>query len=197
MRPIPTVTALIVSTLFSAFSFGCVSGPPPLQVDPSYAKGPPREIAVMPVIDSRLDTTQDVDLVDLQDFLVNRVEWQGYLAVKVDRASWKARSASGLQIATLSPTQLAKLGPVDAKTVMYVFLEDVSWSYGFLYGNCRCEATAVVVDRDTGRLLWKNRVVDARGVVGILIPSLIPMQWNVTGGCLWDLAATLPQVPEQ
>ncbi len=193
------------SVLLAVMNAGCHSTPKPIFLDPDFKPTEPAEITIMPVVDIRKDkTSADLDLGDLQETVAWWIDWENYSSKMVKTAGQEFDRLPAGEIARLKPAQLAQLAPPEAKSVLFFFVEDASYTNGFVYKNCRFEAYAVLIDRQTGRLLWKNKYAEAEGwtagglltcgIIGLITIVIIPFQYLTVSGCISTLTSTLPEV---
>jgi hypothetical protein len=207
MRRCQFAESLAACAILFAMGAGCRTTPPPWK-DPSYKPKRLEEIAIMPVVDIRKDkTSADLDLADVQAKVAWWVDWQGYSSRVVKPGGGDFGGLQPGEIARLEPARLAEIVPPDAKRAMYFFVEDASYTNGVVYKSCRFEARALLVDRQAGALLWRNKYAEATGVtagglvtlglIGLIAVAIVPAQSSTMNECIHTLTASLPEFKEE
>lgn len=160
---------LLVAVMIGGFTIrvgGCSSAPkPPLYADPQLATMSFETITVLPIVDARIDKSEDFDLEqELGERLEGLLADKGYDVERPGDFSDRDRF-SHAQVAAMNDVQLASLGPAAAEPLLVLYLNDASGEVG-LGASYNLEATAVLVSKRSGEVLWRNKSVQSIGMGG-------------------------------
>jgi hypothetical protein len=153
-------------------------------------------IHVMPVLDARLDRTVDFDSADLNDLgeqLGNAIEYSGYRVETV--GAWPAITATlGEDVVSMSPEQLCGLAPDDCHAFFVLALNNVESKYTVLSTSYSITGTAVLVNREKGKLIWKDVATGSYSSSG-LIPAAMDgarKKSSAKANLIWRLRGSFP-----
>ena len=179
---------------------GCNSTPPrrpAMYFDPTCLDPKVSVIHVMPVLDARLDRTVDfhsADLSDLGEQLGNAiVEYSGYRVETVE--TWPANTATlGEEVVSTSPEQLCGLAPDDCHAFFVLAINNVESKHKVLSTSYSITGTAILVNREKGKLIWKDVASGSYSSSG-LIPAAIDTsrkKSSAKANLIWRLFGSFP-----
>ncbi len=166
MKPKHWLATAGLSALYALFLVSCASQPP-AYLDAGFEGYGIEEVAVLPIVDRRLDSSFEVDLdAEFQDQVHDRLEAKGYRAVVFTRLP---RSESGQTVnpAEMTEAELATLVPDGFDAAALLFVDDILSDYKVMYYRFKVEATAVLVSAGAGTV-WKGKGVGSWGEAGLL-----------------------------
>ena len=166
--------AWLLTAALALLVTGCGTIPPPMQKDPGFRPQQMDKVSVLPVIDARVDTAIKLDLdKKVQRLAKNDLEDKRY-AVEVVTDPRALGGISGEDLRAGNAGALAKLGPPDARWVMVFTLEELSRRLTFgSSGNA--EITMAIVDRQSKRVVWRDKGVGRAGQGGLIGMAMIGM----------------------
>ncbi|MBN2180691.1 MAG: hypothetical protein JW715_02160 [Sedimentisphaerales bacterium] len=180
---------------------GCNSTPPrrpALHFDPAYLDPKVSVIHIMPVLDARLDRTVDFNSADLSDLgeqlAYAIVEYSGYRVETVER--WPAITAIlGEEILSMSPEQLCGLAPDNCHAFFVLMINNIESKHKALSTSYSITGTAMLVNREKGKLIWKNIATGSYSSAG-LIPAWLDKaqkkKASAKANLIWRLLGSFP-----
>lgn len=149
----------------STFLAGCMPKKVPLEMDSRFSEV--SNITLLPVVDARRDRGEKVDLDDdVRTPVSEALRGKGYAVVP---AAFSADdSVSADEVAEMEPAEIAKLGPPEARVLMLVSVNDVFSRYVVMAYTFKAEVEGVIIDKETGRILWKDKGVVSGGQGGLI-----------------------------
>jgi hypothetical protein len=161
-------TTLILSVILFPLMLNCAGKPKvPIYIDPDLESMGFETVTMLPVVDRRVDKSEEFDVQkDIGDRVVKRLEKKGY-TVETAAAFSTQYNIPSEEVAEMEYHELAELGPADAHQLLVVYLDDASGKTGLGY-TFKTETTAVLVDKSTGAMLWKDKGIGSMGQGGAL-----------------------------
>jgi hypothetical protein len=136
----------------------------PIFLDSDVARREIQTIALLPVVDRRLDRSYEVDLEEaVRDRAWKALENKGYRVVRP--ASFDG-SLDADFVAEMEDDELSVLVPEGADAAAIVYLEDVLSDYKVLYYRFKIETSGTIVSR-TG-VVWHDKATGASGQGGLI-----------------------------
>ena len=189
-----TVSLPISGCMFLAIAMiGCVPSRKPVYLDEQFARQPLGTIVLLPLVDARKDkSTSETHVQAVASRLIPRyVAAQGYTVIVEDRYTTGPQPAAA-EVAEMTPKEWAILGPAYAKAVMLFFIEDVCTDYKVVAKTWKVEASAVLIEKPSGRILWKDKVVNTMGILGPF-SGLYALEEAMLDDTLAYISMTLPK----
>jgi hypothetical protein len=164
-----------MSALLSALMSGCATTKPADFVLAGFDSNSINSIAVLPVLDHRIDQSQRLDL---DAWVLPRAE--GFLKKKgysytIERNRSLIANISRDDLASPSRDFIASLPPASARWVLILVLDDSSSKLTFgSTGNA--EMSGYIFDKDKGKLTWRNKElgrVGQGGLIGMMMKGLM------------------------
>jgi hypothetical protein len=148
------------------FLTGCTITSKPVFLDASFKEAGIEEITVLPYFDNRRDKSCNIDISRIFKKEVGRFLKQLKYNYRFVPDYGPAKEITEEDIEIMSPDWIKKLGPEESRTVLLVVWEDFNnpKSYGIRYS---CELSGYLFDKREGKLLWKNKSVEAGGQGGV------------------------------
>jgi hypothetical protein len=159
---------LVIGAMLIAMAVGCAKRPNvPIYSDPDLENMGFDTVTFLPVVDRRVDKSYDIDLEkDVGGRVVKDLEKKGYTVLRADAFSQSANVPNN-EVAEMEAHELAELGPDNAERMLVVYLDDVSSKTALGY-SFKMESTAVLVDKSSGSMLWKDKGIGSAGQGGML-----------------------------
>jgi hypothetical protein len=193
-RPRSLHALLVVAVLAAVVvASGCTSREP-IHLVPDFAEHGIDRIVVMPVIDRRFERFEHVRLTTyLRDVVHRALEKKGYTAIAGSIAGEDGASVAAT-LPTMSVSQLAELGPPEAKTLLYVYFDELKTDYDTGGDEARIKISAVLIDKATRSELWHDRGVGVSHLGGLLSLASPPSsEYEAVHNAVKDLFLTLPK----
>jgi hypothetical protein len=160
------VVIIFLTILFTA----CTPPARPLYLCPSFHEEWIDEIVVLPVIDLRFGEVKDLDLDGLVHMVVEDVLCKKNYAVKVCADRSLIASVSESIFLREDVNALKRIGPPGCRWVLLIALHASSTrEIGGSAGSA--DVTALLIDKQRGRTLWRDKSVSRQkrgGVLGVL-----------------------------
>lgn len=121
-----------------------------------------QSVSVLPIVDARADKKTNVNAEKLQDKVVKHLDKMHYPAGAAS-TSGEAGEIIVEDVEKPTPSYVKKLGPVNERWVMVIFLDDVYYSrtarssLAGTGGSNVAELKGFLFDKDTGALVWKHK----------------------------------------
>jgi hypothetical protein len=168
---------------------GCAPKRVPLEMDSRFADV--SKIALLPVVDARRERSEKVDLIgDVLKPVEEDLRKKGYNVVSLSAFS-ENTDVSADEVAEMEPSEIATLGPADAQALMLVSLNDAFSRYVVMAYTFKAEVEGVIVDKSSGRVLWKDKGVVSGGQGG-LVSGILAASANPARGAAMTLMQTMP-----
>lgn len=177
---------------------GCATTPKvPIFLDPNLDHMQIDTITLLPVVDRRMDRSVSTTPEDLLGSRVKKaVEKLGY-EVNTPGVFSPTAEIPNEEIAEMDVTELATLGPEDAKVLLIVFLDDASSKTALGY-SFKIEATAILLNKRTQSILWKDKGIGTSGQGGLVGCLMAPMiKSGSTDTCVRSVLASFPKHPSK
>jgi len=186
-----TVLTLIVALAMA----GCGSQRAPLVVDATLKAEDVDEVLVLPVLDARPTTYEDVQVTrNVGDAMVRFLRERGYFTIAAD--SYRVRPSGPLDLHVASPAQLLPLAPEDAKYFVLVQVDSLEPGYDESGETYDARLSAVMVDRPGGRVVWRDVATASSSLNGMLtVFSRGSRQYEAAVNASRALVETLPDRP--
>jgi|GEM_PF-3302600 len=182
-----------VTILATFFISGCASTKTPIFLHPEYANYSVESIYLLPVVDRRIDKTGVIDLEkEIREPIKKSLEKKGYevfLPAKFsDINDIKVEYVSQMDIKDASD-----LGPLNAKNILLVYVDDVLDSYAIVAYQCKIEATGSLIEKSDKIELWRDKGIGSSGQGGLISGPLAPLiKLEAISNCIGNLFVTLP-----
>lgn len=168
----------ILITCCSAFLLaGCVSSksPPPLRSAANFRPEQMDKVYIMPTVDARVDRTLKTDFnTIIQQTTREYLMRQGYQAALVtDAAQVSAMTIDDIREA--APDWVKRTGPPESRWVMIFAIEDLARQELNLGATGNAVIVLVVLDRQRGEVVWRDKALGRVGEAGSLQNGLVGM----------------------
>lgn len=138
----------------------------PIFLESDLARQQIQTIALLPVVDRRLDRSYEVDLEEaVRDRARKALEKKGYGVVLPATFNTES-SLAAHDVAEMEDDELAALVPEGADAAAIVYIEDILSDYKVLYYRFKIETSGTIVSR-TG-VLWHDKATGASGQGGLI-----------------------------
>jgi hypothetical protein len=176
---------------------GCTTTKPAIKIDPSFSEMQIESLALLPVIDRRVDKSYEIDLENKVRLAAKEIlEKKGY-AVIMPATFAEGRNVDPAEAAAMGVNDLTSLGPADPKTIVLIYIEDILSSYKVLSYAFKIEATASIISKEKQSELWRNKAVGKSGQGGLISGITQGLdRSSAVGSCLGELFSNLPNVPK-
>lgn len=124
-------------------------------------------ISVLPVLDARAGDKKKVNVGDIQSTVTNLLNKKKHYPASAAGNWGEAGQVAVEDLENPVPSYIKKLGPMEARWVMVVCLDDVNSKMGFgSTGNA--ELSGYLFDKETGELIWKGKGAGQVGQGGLM-----------------------------
>jgi len=191
MRPVlPSLLAAIALTTTLA---ACNWHRTPLSVDPAFNGEEVEEIVLLPVIDARPDRFDYVRVSrNVEDATLMFLRQRGYFAVSSNR--FASRPPAPMDLDRETYEYLATLAPPDARVFMVVQIERLDPEFDSNGEGYHARLSAVLVDRDHRRVLWRDVASASSNLGGVLtVFARGSRQYEAAVNAARALVETLPK----
>lgn len=146
---------------------GCASPKNAIYMDEAFGTSEAQEIALLPVIDARIDTTVEVDVEkQIRKEVKEKLEKMDY-DVSLASTMGDVQDILEEKLKSASPQWIRRLGPLEARWVMVLALVDLTTKLTFgSTGNA--EITGYLFDKESGKKLWQDKGIGQVGQGGLL-----------------------------
>lgn len=153
----------------------CAAPKVPLYRSTQWNPASVQNIAVLPVLDARLDRTEEINI---ERFILKpaakKIRGRGYQSGTL--STWGAFPINHIeQVKRITPEQVRQLGPQTIQYVFLVALMDVKSEMGFgSSGNA--EVAAWLFDKQTGTAVWYDKGIGQYGqggLAGMMVKGLM------------------------
>lgn len=147
---------------------GCAGAPKvPIFVDPTFAALDIRMVTLLPIVDRRVDKSYEMDI---ESSIGNKVEAQlnkkGYTVARPGAFSDEEDVPNGA-VAEMEPNEMTRLGGAGSDYLLVAYVDDLSGKTALGY-SFKTETSAVLVKRDSGALVWRDKGVGSAGQGGLI-----------------------------
>ena len=177
----------VLLLFFVASSFAKHVKAPP---DPRFL--PIESIALLPVLDVRVDKKSSVDLQKMRKQVASILRKKKYAVTEAENAGGAGEILEE-DLQEAKPDWIKGLGPSDARWVMIVGLSDIATKIT-LGSTTNVEVMAFLYDKQTATLVWKNKGIGQAGqggLVGIAMKGL--SKGEAFSNALNNLLAAIPK----
>ena len=185
----------LVTIIFVLILLTCLLSCSPKTPSP-FGNSSLKTITLFPTVDVRKNKkTDDCKLKKdhrIQNEVAIALARKGYKVIVLDSFPVNSTSYKKEAIAKMNVTELAKLGPPNSKYLMFIFLKDTSDQYLVLAAMYEVELSAILIDKSTGRCLWKNKAEGAGVALGAVQALLLPIDNTALEKCVRKMLSTLP-----
>lgn len=144
---------------------GCTARAP-IQLDQGFASAGVETIVLLPVIDARPDRLDYVVLSrNVADATIRMLRAKGYRISESD--GYLQRPAGPIDIDTAQAKELIPLAPPEARDFLVVQVERMDRSLDELGASYSVRLSGLLVDRDGGRVLWRDSASAASNLTGV------------------------------
>ena len=151
-------------------------------------------VCVLPVVDKRMDKSQDLDLkAAMQERVYKKVKKKGY---DVSTASTFAATGdvTADAITRMSQQEVSNLGPTDATTLLIVYLLKAHGSYSVMKYRFEVSAEAALIHKPSKTILWKAYGEGHDKQEGLISGLLVPLiRRNAFHYCVDHMMKSLPK----
>lgn len=165
----------------------------PIKLDPNYHQKGIETIVMMPVIDRRVDKSSKIDFnKDLRLPAKAMLEKKGY-QVMIPSVYRESADVTQDEITEMDIEELSQLGPVDARALLYIYVEDILDSYVVISYNFKIEATGSLIHKQEKTELWRDKGLGTQGQAGLISGAFSAWDKQIAiTACLESLLSTLP-----
>lgn len=155
---------------------GCAAKlPPPEFIAADYNANAIEQIAVLSVVDDRIDTEKEVKLDKwVKPFAKRRLKKAGYeFSFETDPQFVEAVSADGLE--DEDPEMISSLGPDGNRWLLLLVLHDSSSKMTFGSAGA-AEMTGYLFDKEKGVVVWRNKEfaeISQGGLMGMALKGVM------------------------
>jgi hypothetical protein len=140
----------------------------PILLDDGFKQKQPESIVLMPVVDARKDPSSKVDMEgDILKPTKVALEKKGY-SVTVSRDFSNSRTITPQEVATMRLSDLSQLGPAEAPFLLFLYLEDLEYTYAVIYKNIKIGLSGVIVQKEPEKYVWRDKQTTQTADVGLL-----------------------------
>ena len=182
----------LITLLVAGLLAGCLPPRTPIQIDSGLRAEDIDEVVVLPVIDARPSRFDHVQVArNVTDATLRFLRERGYFALTADDFREKPQLPLDLHIA--GPAELIPLAPEDSKYFLLVQVERLEPGVDQDGQTFDARLAAVLVDRDRGRVVWRDVVTASSTLTGALtVFSRGSRQYEAAVNASRALIATLP-----
>lgn len=154
-----------------------------------------QNISVLPVVDARAGNKAGVNLEKLQESIVKTLKNKHY-PVGAAGNSGEAGQIAIEDVESAVPAYVKKLGPVNERWVMVVFLDDITSKITFgSTGNA--ELSGYLFDKENGGLVWQGKGVGQAGQGGLMGMAMKGMmKGEALEAAVLNLLGSMPNLPK-
>lgn len=165
----------------------------PLQLDEEFASAGVEKILLLPVIDARPDRLDYVVLSrNVADATARMLRAKGYLIAESD--TYQQRPVGPIDIDTVQAETVVGLAPPEARDFLIVQVERMDRSIDELGASYSVRLSGLLVDRDGGRVLWRDSASAANNLTGVFtVMSHGSSQYEAAINASRALFETLPR----
>jgi hypothetical protein len=157
------------------FLGGCATPKNAIYLDPAFHQKIDRTLYVLPAVDHRLDKSTSIDIdSDIRKPFSDQLRDKGYEIVLLNDFGGK-ESMPATAVAEMSTDELYALGPQQAKSVLLLYLDDVSSKYVIMGYTYKVEITGILLDKHGKAILWKDKGVGSSGQGGLISGLMAPL----------------------
>lgn len=145
----------------------CAGQPkPPIFADPDLNNIQFEAVTLLPIVDRRADKSYNLDLESSIGKRVEKnIKKKGYSVIRQTTFS-DTLQVTNEEIAEMEPYELQALGTENTEYMLIVYLDDALGKTGFGY-TFKIEATALLINKQTGAMLWKDKGIGSQGQAGL------------------------------
>ncbi len=162
---------VLLAMFLVTFGQGCASQRPiraALFVSPTLEAESIEPIALLPIVDIRTDKSCSLDFEKtIRQPLAKQLKDKGYDVVLSSTFSVDG-AVSMERVAAMNPQELASLGPVEAQSVLLVYLKDIRSDYYVMVYSFKIAATVSLVSRTKRSELWRDKAFGNSGQGGLV-----------------------------
>jgi hypothetical protein len=176
----------------------CAAKPPvPIFVDPNLANMQFDNVTLLPVVDRRVDKSYELNLEgSIGDRVAKRLNKKGY-AVDRPGAFSDTIQITPEEIAEMEPYELSTLGGGNSEYLFISYLDDASSKTALGY-TFKMEATGILINRQNGAMLWKDKGIGSQGqggMLGCMMSGVV--KGEAMDACIDRMMATFPESPDK
>ncbi len=145
----------------------CAGQPkPPIYADPDLNNIQFETVTLLPIVDRRVDKSYELDLEsNIGKRVEKNIKKKGYSVIRQTTFS-DTLQVTNEKIAEMEPYELKALGGEKTDYMLIVYLDDALGKTGFGY-TFKIEATALLINKQTGSMLWKDKGIGSHGQAGL------------------------------
>jgi len=152
-------------------------------------------IVILPMVDARSGTKENVKLEDLQKSVLKSLEKRRYKVSLSDNAGTVGEITEE-DLKDAKPAWIQKLGPAEARWVMVVCVNDVASKMTFgSTGNA--EVSGYLYDKQTATVVWRDKGIGQAGqggLAGMMLKST--MKGEALHAAIYNLLSSIPKLPK-
>ena len=150
---------------------GCATPNRAILVSPDLQSREIGDVHMLPVVDARKDTSVKVDLRQkIMNPICSAMKKKGYSVIS--ECSLGADGATPSEIGEMTPAEMCRLGPSEARTLCVIIVEDIASDRN----TCKVEIVGFMLDKTSEEVLWKGKGIGNQqgqgGLVGIIVGHL-------------------------
>jgi hypothetical protein len=190
----------VISVALALTAVGCAVPLPsrvPLYIDPAFSSYGIESVALLPVVDRRVDRRVDFDLEGQVRSRARRMLERRRYAVVMPASFGDGRPLAMDEVSEMNTSELVALGPATNRFLMIVYVEDVRSSYVVMANTFKIELSATLLDKEKTAVLWRHKCVVTGGQAGLISAGLsyLTTPGENTSKCLEFMLDTLPKRP--
>lgn len=185
--------ALSVLIGISILVGGCATSPKrPIVIAQDFNALRIGEVDMLPVFDARKDTSTSLDMQrNIGAPILSSALKKGYKVTLLQNVAFEGFSSSDM--IEMTPEELCALGPVDAKNLLIVIVEDVSSKYAVMGYTYKVEVVGILLDKANKKVLWKDKGIGNAGQGGLISGLVAPLiKSEALSGAINSLMRSLP-----
>lgn len=187
------VFLLITGILLASFFMGCAPATKiPIHMDSDLVDMNIEVITLLPIVDRRVDKSYDLNLEKKIGKKVEKMMGKKGYIIERPGAFSDTKDIPNDEIAEMEPRELAILGASDTEFIMVAFLDDASAKTALGY-SFKCEVTAVLINKQNGNLIWKDKGIGSQGqggLIGCLMSSAVKDE--AIAACIKSMLLSFP-----
>jgi hypothetical protein len=177
---------------------GCAARPKiPIFADPDLLNMRFETITLLPVVDRRVDKSHDLNLESsIGGRVEKKLKGKGYTVIRPGAFS-DTLQVTNEEVAEMEPYELKTLGAENMEYMLIVYLDDASSKTALGY-TFKMESTALLLNKRTGAMLWKDKGIGSQGQGGLAGCLMSPMvKGEAMDICISNMLDSFPNSPRK
>lgn len=195
-RPHGAIGAIsCLSTCAALALTNCGGKRTPITLDPSFSELQIEEVALLPIVDRRVDKAVEIDFeAKIRSRAKGILEGKGYV-VALPTSFGNVQDLDSAEIARMQEEDLFSLGPEQNNFIAVLYIEDLVRKHSLFKFQSKMEASAVLLDKAKRTVIWKDKGIASEGEGGILGAAIEAAVFSddAIRSALRSLFSTLPE----